>query len=1019
MIDFYNAFISYKHAPLDMKIASHVQKQLEHFHVPHKLKGKIRHKKITRIFRDKDELPITSDLTETITNALENSEYLIVICSTNTKESMWVKREIQTFLKTHTKDKIYTVLCDGEPQDVIPEELVTMEKEIVDASGFTHTVKVPVEPLSCDYRMPMSRADKEELPRLAAGLLGCSYDELQRRARQYRLRRAAAILAVAFAGVLAFGGYMLYSRTQINNAYMESLRSRSTYLAHESEQLLKDNKRVDAVHLALAALPQDKNDKMPVTAPAIRSIIKTTLAYKSSQGMGYEPVWNFKTDHPISTTIMSNNQKHLAALDSLGNAYCWDMDTRELIFKKDVENIPIRMVFVDDDTLLLTYKDRLEAYNVQTQKSIWTFKDETIDDLYSTSVVVAANFAFASIGDGKIVKLSGRDGAVKNTFEVNKGSLTKSIFNLAVSPDGKKLAFCDASYIFDDSMIHVLDTVTGQEYVGAVDGKSVEYMSFTADGKLCILLNDEIASVNAVDYGNFRYLDTGKLKLNCYDSQMIKLWSTEFEFNAVPVGKSIMELPAREAVMAYTGNTAIICDLKTGKLLNTLKPSSSIVSACDINSNGMPEFICEQGEYVFQLYKDKGALATIDFHCKEITTAFYTGSIYAVAFGSNDIICYDQYLVDDEFQQIKAPNGYIAGTTYQVSAANDNYLVIASKLTDIKTVRISIVDLKSGKLASTKDIEYTDDYLTNLELKYINESFYAFIGSGLYEIDPEDGDITKKKIEIDPLMKIDDGLVIKYKTDSVKEELTLEITDIIKNKTKSISYSGIKISSMDTLYPVYVRNINKIFVAVDEEVFVADPNKSKLEKIDVPDSWNGANSSQKFATASDDGSKIILTDGNTVVVMDDSYKILYTFRCDCKLRCGAFFHDGKLYFATDNYLGVFNADTGESIARYEINDKAYGKVSFSFRDKDQQLFIQTVDQIIIFDTETWTEIAVVENAYCYNEASDRFYTYTFMTSDEVRVGYFRRYTLEDLIEKAKTYLGNHELDESTKAKYGL
>jgi hypothetical protein len=42
-----------------------------------------------------------------------------------------------------------------------------------------------------------------------------------------------------------------------------------------------------------------------------------------------------------------------------------------------------------------------------------------------------------------------------------------------------------------------------------------------------------------------------------------------------------------------------------------------------------------------------------------------------------------------------------------------------------------------------------------------------------------------------------------------------------------------------------------------------------------------------------------------------------------------------------------------------------------------------------------------------------------MTSDEVRVGYFRRYTLEDLIEKAKTYLGNHELDEATKAKYGL
>ena len=154
MIDFYNAFISYKHAKLDTAIAEHVQKSLEHFHVPHKLKKGLKHEKITRIFRDKDELPITSDLTETITNALEKAEYLIVICSTNTKESMWVKREIQTFLKTHTKDKIFTVLCDGEPQDVIPEELTTGEKEIIDSNGFPHLINVPVEPLSCDYRSP-------------------------------------------------------------------------------------------------------------------------------------------------------------------------------------------------------------------------------------------------------------------------------------------------------------------------------------------------------------------------------------------------------------------------------------------------------------------------------------------------------------------------------------------------------------------------------------------------------------------------------------------------------------------------------------------------------------------------------------------------------------------------------------------------------------------------------------------------------------------------------------------------
>ena len=239
MLDFYNAFISYRHAKLDSAIAEHIQRKLEYFHVPHKLKKNLKHDKINRIFRDKDELPITSDLTETITDALRKAEYLIVICSTNTKESFWVKREIKTFLQTHPADRVLTVLCDGEPFDVIPEELLSMEKEYQDEYGMTHRIKVPVEPLSCDYRLPRSTADKEELPRLASALLGCSYDELQRRNRQYRIRRAAAVIGAAFAAVVAFGCYMGYTGKKINDSYIESLRSRSMYLANESEQALE------------------------------------------------------------------------------------------------------------------------------------------------------------------------------------------------------------------------------------------------------------------------------------------------------------------------------------------------------------------------------------------------------------------------------------------------------------------------------------------------------------------------------------------------------------------------------------------------------------------------------------------------------------------------------------------------------------------------------------------------------------------------------------------------------------
>ena len=86
MIDHYNAFISYRHAPEDIKVAEAVQRGLERFHIPHKIRKQTGMKRIQQIFRDKDELPITSNLTDTISHALYNSDYLIVICSTNTKE---------------------------------------------------------------------------------------------------------------------------------------------------------------------------------------------------------------------------------------------------------------------------------------------------------------------------------------------------------------------------------------------------------------------------------------------------------------------------------------------------------------------------------------------------------------------------------------------------------------------------------------------------------------------------------------------------------------------------------------------------------------------------------------------------------------------------------------------------------------------------------------------------------------------------------------------------------------------
>ena len=119
----YDAFISYRHAELDLYIAKRLHKRLETFKVPRAVAKKTGKKSIQRVFRDQEELPIGSDLGDNIEEALKESEYLVVICSPRTPESYWVQNEISTFIQIHGREKVLAVLIEGEPAQSFPAQL--------------------------------------------------------------------------------------------------------------------------------------------------------------------------------------------------------------------------------------------------------------------------------------------------------------------------------------------------------------------------------------------------------------------------------------------------------------------------------------------------------------------------------------------------------------------------------------------------------------------------------------------------------------------------------------------------------------------------------------------------------------------------------------------------------------------------------------------------------------------------------------------------------------------------------
>jgi len=194
----YKAFLSYSHQ--DESLAAWLHHALETYRVPRRLVGSQGQfgsvpGKLTPVFRDREELSSATDLSEKITNALEESESLVVICSPASAQSHWVNEEIRQFRDLGREDRIFCFIVDGDPQSVVPGTACFPPALLEHEDGLKH------EPLAADVR---KWADGKNLAKLklVAGILGIRLDELRQRELQ-RKRKFQALAGFAIATVIA------------------------------------------------------------------------------------------------------------------------------------------------------------------------------------------------------------------------------------------------------------------------------------------------------------------------------------------------------------------------------------------------------------------------------------------------------------------------------------------------------------------------------------------------------------------------------------------------------------------------------------------------------------------------------------------------------------------------------------------------------------------------------------------------------------------------------------------------
>ena len=333
----YDAFISYRHVSPDKPIAERLQKLLETYVPPKEIRGGA---KKLRLFRDETELPTSNDLGGDIQTALEQSRFLIVICSPALEKSKWCMQELNYFRSLHgnTNRQILTLLVnDPDQPPVFPEPLRYEPRLVTSEDGVEREVLDEVEPLAANVSAKtLSQSLKKlktEFLRIAAPMLGCGYDDLYNREQRRRGRRrltvslsAAAVLAVA--AILSTTALITINsqKNQIEADALELRRSNSELLLRESEMLESSGDLYGALDAVVKA-QEDCGADLPVSGGIMSQTASLTGAYLPELFTAVQ-----KIDFPSKVTdlCLLDGGKRLAAVTSHG-ASLWDTGTGECL----------------------------------------------------------------------------------------------------------------------------------------------------------------------------------------------------------------------------------------------------------------------------------------------------------------------------------------------------------------------------------------------------------------------------------------------------------------------------------------------------------------------------------------------------------------------------------------------------------------------------------------------------------------------------------------------------------------
>ncbi len=705
----YIAFISYRHKALDAKVARMIERRIESYRVPRELRERTGGSRLGYVFRDEDELPLSSSLSDSILDALDRSRFLIVICTPDLPLSKWCEQEIRYFLQTHDRDHLLAVLADGSGE----QSFSPLMLHSFDENG---RIVADLEPLAaniCGENHSISRKKyRKESLRLLACLIGCPFDTLYQREKRARAFRMMGIMVLVFGILSAFGGYAALKASQIAE-HERQIAEQAQTIVREQEKVIESQAELLAEQaeeayaardysrtIELALLSMELSDQNKAQQSRLKSLLISCMNLYTSPdeaALIAVPTGVIGSGSEAEIRMLSLSEDGSRLFTVSGSTFTvWDTSDCSVVSRFQGGTAPLnvsvgncliasqnRAVFWSDAGLL--------CYDCETGVTVW--KRAPDNSAYAVKKVLLSS------GGDRLYCLSWshrEEAALIEEIDLAGGSLLKKHsytgnfalafgHGCAVSPDSRRIAAAGNNgemmltlYLFD------LETDSAaEEVLGPMDpwgSGLMEAVAFSGDSRVLISRYD--GPVNIRRTVNTEYY------LDMVGQKNFKLWCYDFLRGEVAwrydAGAGSGETSPLSAAAAEDAPEKIVADLR-GAREPELIPcrvagvdavaaavGNTLLLICTDDGRCMKEYLfdsaillAEAEENFFQLILDNGHLEYVprdpdtedEISARNfpagILQAFHHGSRFFIRNSPNSILRYELDKYDESYTEAR------------------------------------------------------------------------------------------------------------------------------------------------------------------------------------------------------------------------------------------------------------------------------------------------------------------------------------------------------------------------------